>query len=130
MSDIPAKRNMREKMDAEEFHRSGLLYYVNSTVLWPLGLALAVSIDEKTKRYRKRLELLVVEPPETITDGDPAEVDHPRYRAVKAINARLAAMPSKEHDLAMELLQDPRNVAAFVSSDDPDNHRMRRPRPD
>jgi len=34
------------RMDLAEFHKAGLLWRVNEAVLWPLGLALSVQIEE------------------------------------------------------------------------------------
>jgi hypothetical protein len=33
-------------MDLAEFHKAGLLWRVNEAVLWPLGLALSVAVEE------------------------------------------------------------------------------------
>ena len=34
------------RMDLAEFHKAGLLWRVNEAVLWPLGLALSMQIEE------------------------------------------------------------------------------------
>lgn len=119
----------RKRMSAREFHESGLLYYVNSTVLWPLGLTLAVSQADATGDIRKRLDVMQIEPAETITDGFQDEPDHPRHRAARWIHERLASMNDSERDLSRALLRDGMNVAAFLE-DEPDDHRHPRPVPD
>lgn len=71
-SDVEMRHDpMRGRMTAEEFHRSGLLYHINETVLWPLGLALAVVYDEKDGTYDPGLLIMQYDPPEVIQDSDP-----------------------------------------------------------
>ena len=61
-------------MTVQEFHESGLLYHVNETVLWPLGLALAVTRDTESGAYDEERGLIVVQndPPEVIQDPSSA----------------------------------------------------------
>ncbi len=59
------------RMTAKEFHESGLLYHVNETALWPLGLALAVSVDKETGEYAEGLLVVEDAVPEVIQDPDP-----------------------------------------------------------
>lgn len=115
-----------EDMVAEDFMKAGLLYFVNSTVLWPLGLALFVSHDPKTGIFDDRIGVKVLSTPQIIIDNDPSGADHPRYRAATWIAGQLAAMTDAERAIAVELLSDPLNVAAFLT-DNPDTERLKRP---
>lgn len=59
-------------MTMRELHTSGLLYHVNETVLWPLGLALAVTKDTTTGEYDEGgLIIVQQDPPEVIQDPSP-----------------------------------------------------------
>jgi hypothetical protein len=114
----------RTWMPADEFWKSGLLYYVNSTVLWPLGLAIAVEID--VDQSVSGMRIMRLEPAETMIDGFPDEPDHPRHRAVEFIAERIAAMSPEEQQRARAVLLDPNNVAAFLT-DDPGAQSLARP---
>jgi hypothetical protein len=57
------------RLTPKEFHESGLLYHVNETALWPLGLALAVDVDPVTGEYQPGL--LIIDRGEVIQDPDP-----------------------------------------------------------
>jgi hypothetical protein len=114
----------RTLMTGEDFYRSGLLYYVNTTVMWPLGLAFRVTRNKDGSGFKDKFDIISIEPPQVIVDGDPIELDHPRYRAANWIAQRLASMSRDECVLASELLSDPNNVAAFLTSD-PDAIRAR-----
>jgi hypothetical protein len=116
-------------MDGEAIYRTGLLYYVNSTVLWPLGLALAVEKRKDGTGYRQKLSVIELETPENIVDNAPLSTDHPRYRAARYIMDRLAAMTDAERALSIEILSDPDNVRAFLTPE-PDAARISRPKAD
>lgn len=60
---------MTARLTPKELHKSGLLYHVNETVLWPLGLALAVDVDPVTGEYQPGLEM--IDFGEVIQDPDP-----------------------------------------------------------
>lgn len=123
-----AQTTERRYMGGQEFIESGLLYYVNSTVLWPLGIALAVSRkDDGT--YKPKISIIAIEDPEVIVDNGPDEDDHPRYRAAVTIAERLAKMPPKDRELAEAILKDPINTSAFLTPE-PDAVRVPRPLPD
>ncbi len=58
------------EMDLKEFHESGLLWQVNQSVLWPLGLALTVELDKDTDPPTyTRLYVQRVDPADAIVDG-------------------------------------------------------------
>jgi hypothetical protein len=116
-------------MSVGDFHRSGLLYLVNSAVLWPLGLAQAVEYDQDTGSYNEYAGISVqrLDPPENIIDGQPTEDDHPRYRAASFIRSRIEAMSQLEREYSVTILRDPMNLAAFLEGMEPDKARARRP---
>lgn len=104
----------RKRMSGETFWRSGLLYYVNSTVLWPLGLALAVSMKKSDGKVGNKLEIIQIEPAEVIVSSMADDDDHPRVRVSNWIKSRLAELSEDDRALALEILRDPQNVSAFV----------------
>lgn len=60
-----------EWLDEREVRESGLLAYINRTVLWPLGMALAVTYDRDTDKYTPGLRILRNQPFDPIVgDGD------------------------------------------------------------
>lgn len=116
----------RTFMSAHDFWESGLLYYVNSTVLWPLGMALTVEVDRADEDFDGNYLMMRLEPAETMIDGLPNEENHPRERVTKFIAKRLAEMSPEEQQRAREVLLDPLNVAAFLT-DDPGAQSLARP---
>jgi hypothetical protein len=44
-------------MSPAELRESGLLYHINETCLWPLGLALSVEFDPETGEYGPNLAI-------------------------------------------------------------------------
>lgn len=64
---------IRTWMTSKEVRESGLLAYLNRTVLWPLGLALAVHYDKDTETYleESNLQIQRIDPFDVIIgDGD------------------------------------------------------------
>lgn len=57
-----------EWMPEQEFHESGLLWHVNQAILWPLGLALAVTRNDDGS-YVEGLRVLRRVPFEAIWSG-------------------------------------------------------------
>lgn len=60
---------MSKPFSAKELHQSGLLYHINETCLWPLGLALTVTHDEETDEYSETL--FIQDMGEVIQDPQP-----------------------------------------------------------
>jgi hypothetical protein len=59
------------RMDLREFHKSGLLWQVNQSILWPLGLALAIQVEADgsvSELFVQRLD-----PADAIVDGATSE---------------------------------------------------------
>lgn len=78
-----------KRMDLSEFHRSGLLYYVNRTVLWPLGLALTLVLDKATDEYTE-LYIQRIEPYDQINSGWTSEEEDQKLKDAMAwIGARI-----------------------------------------
>lgn len=107
----------RLQMTGQEFYESGLLYFINTTLLWPLGAALRVERKKDGSGLKDKLSVVLVEHPQVIVDQSPVDADHPRFRAAQWIAERLDAMAPDERALALEILRDPNNVAAFVPLD-------------
>ena len=104
-----------EQMHPSEFQAAGLLYYVNSTVLWPLGLALYVVRDEDSGSFTTEMGVMRLKKPEIIVDNDPDGPNHPRYDATKWIATRIQSMNDVEKADAVALMDDPMNVASFLA---------------
>jgi hypothetical protein len=72
-------------LSTKELHQSGLLYHLNETAFWPLGLALTVTRDGD--EYKP--EILVQDFGEVVQDPDPeirAQANQwlaERYKTVK-----------------------------------------------
>lgn len=80
-------------MSAEEFKESGLLWHVNQSVLWPLGLALAVTVDRDVEPpvWEANLRVMKRVPFEAIWSG--ATEDETREHAERLeawMRARIA----------------------------------------
>jgi hypothetical protein len=71
------------RMDLKEFHDSGLLAHVNQAALWPLGLALTVSVDKEGDEM-EYLELFIqrLDPFEPIVSGDSPKAQERRADAL------------------------------------------------
>lgn len=71
----------------KELHQSGLLYHINETALWPLGLALTVTMDTETGEYVDRIDLQdfgeVVQDPQPETRGKANQWLAERLRTAK-----------------------------------------------
>jgi len=106
-------------MTADDFQRHGLLYYVNSTVLWPLGLSLTAEM-KKDGGLKSRLSVISVEPAQNIVDNLADVESHPRHEAADFIRNRLLAMSPDESDYAIDALSDPDNVKSFLDASDGD----------
>ena len=98
-----------EKMSPNEFRAAGLLWAINSFVLWPLGHALGVQIPSDDPD--SPLTLLSLREAETITEGridlskEPGEC-HPRDRFLKYAETRISEMPTEmEQEMARKRLR-------------------------
>jgi hypothetical protein len=94
-----------ETMDAETFRVAGLLWTVNSFILWPLGMAIAYTPEKET------LTVMELREPETMVDGkfdlskEPGEC-HPRDRFLRFAEDRITQMPSDmEREMARKRLR-------------------------
>lgn len=103
-------------MSAQEFLESGLLYYVNSLLLWPLGVALTVPLrSDGSMKYR--LGVVTIEPAETIAEGDAEGSTAARDAASRWIARRLAMMPVDERAKALWALRDSDLLGVFLGQD-------------
>jgi len=98
-----------EGMSPNEVRAAGVLWAVNSFVLWPLGLALGVKIP--SDKPWDDLYFMELKNPETITEG---RIDlsqelgecHPRDRFLKYAEARIAEMPTEmEQEMARKKMR-------------------------
>jgi hypothetical protein len=85
----------------EEFREAGLLWAVNTFILWPIGLALGVQIDSPGP-----MVVLALTEPETIVEGK-IDLDkepggcHPRERFLHYVEMRISEMPTEmEQEIA------------------------------
>jgi hypothetical protein len=87
-----------EEMDGYAFREAGLLYMVNKMVLWPLGIALRVSLE--TAEMHGFVDVVMLEEPETIVEGtidikkEPGAC-HPLTRFTHFAQHRIEAMPTE-----------------------------------
>jgi len=98
-----------EVMDGETFRVAGLLYMVNKTVLWPLGMALRLTFsDDGTP---SSMDVVMLSAPETITEGHIDEKKepggcHPSVRFARFAEDRVAGMPTEmEQAMATKAIQ-------------------------
>jgi hypothetical protein len=98
-----------EGMDADTFRVAGLLYMVNKTVLWPLGLALRVTYWDDISE--NGLDVVMLTESETITEGainidrEPGRC-HPSQRFTRFAQDRIASMPTEmEREMALKALR-------------------------
>lgn len=94
--------------DLTGFQQGGLLWAVNQYVLWPLGLALTMTMDADTGTVTGPIEIREWVAPdghvETIED-DSEQPDWDRYMAfVHFIEDRLPRMPLEDSDAARRRL--------------------------
>lgn len=91
-----------ETIDPHTVRVAGVLYAINKFVLWPLGLALAVSEED--------IRMLALRVPETITEGridlkhEPGGC-HPSERFVRYAADRVSSMPELERETANRAMQ-------------------------
>jgi hypothetical protein len=71
----------------KELRESGLLYHINETALWPLGLALSVEFDKETGEYGPNLAIQdngeVIQDPSPVIREKANQWLAERYRTVK-----------------------------------------------
>lgn len=98
-----------EGMSPNEIMAAGVLWAINSFVLWPLGLALGVKLPSDNPW--DDIHFMELKNPETITEG---RVDlsqelggcHPRDRFIKYAEARIAEMPTEmEQEMARKKMR-------------------------
>lgn len=96
-------------MTEKEFRDTGLLWAVNHFVLWALGDAIGVDVENENPQD-SHVRLLRLPQPETIVGGDldlakEPEGKHPMERFVAYAKARIDSMPDEaERQLARSRL--------------------------
>lgn len=100
-----------DEMDGATFRNTGLLYMVNRTVMWPLGLALRAHMIETPVEGVAWLDVVMLPQPETITEGR-IDVDkepgscHPQERFLHFAESRVLLMPTEmEREMAAKALR-------------------------
>lgn len=98
-----------EVVDPNAFRDTGLLYMVNKTVLWPMGLVLRVTYSDNIEE--QRIDLVMLKDPETIDEGridvtkEPGGC-HPQERFLHYAESRVLLMPTEmEREMAAKALR-------------------------
>lgn len=96
-------------MSPNEFKAAGILWAINSFILWPIGLAIGANLPSDDPN--QPLVLMALCNPETITEGkldlnkEPGKC-HPRDRFIRYARYRISQMPSDmEMAMAMRRLE-------------------------
>jgi hypothetical protein len=96
-----------EGMSPNEFRAAGVLWAINSFVLWPIGLAIGVKIPSDDPN--EPLVLMALSNPEVIIDGrvdlsrEPSKC-HPRERFIRYARYRIDQMTEMERSMAIRRL--------------------------